>query len=163
MLLREQRERETFLLNYCCSSTFLSLRSLLLLLFQVAENIKEFFHHEGIHSTTIQPEFVQYNGAPSPDADSGAATAFAALQALNSEDCALACPKGPSGQPAQDCDSSKCCPTPKSASNTPSAVRRPTAFASPGLDGSNSQQAVASKFEVEDSPHAAESQNLVTA
>jgi len=26
---------------------------------QVAEQIKSFFHNEGIHSTTIQPEFVQ--------------------------------------------------------------------------------------------------------
>ena len=25
---------------------------------QVAEKVKEFFHNEGIHSTTIQPEFV---------------------------------------------------------------------------------------------------------
>lgn len=25
---------------------------------QIAEKVKEFFHNEGIHSTTIQPEFV---------------------------------------------------------------------------------------------------------
>lgn len=135
---------------------------------KVAENIKEFFHHEGIHSTTIQPEFVQYNGAPSPsaasDVNAAAIAAFGAAQALNDDDCALSCPKGPSGLPAQDCDSSKCCPTPKSASNTPSTVRRPTTFASPGLDGSNGQ--AETKFEVdESSPHeeAAESQNLVSA
>lgn len=24
----------------------------------IAERIKDFFHHEGIHSTTIQPEFI---------------------------------------------------------------------------------------------------------
>ena len=29
---------------------------------QIAENVKEFFHNEGIHSTTIQPEFVEVNG-----------------------------------------------------------------------------------------------------
>ena len=29
---------------------------------KVAEQIKVFFHHEGIHSTTIQPEFVEVNG-----------------------------------------------------------------------------------------------------
>ena len=29
---------------------------------QIAENVKEFFHNEGIHSTTIQPEFVEFNG-----------------------------------------------------------------------------------------------------
>jgi zinc transporter 1 len=28
---------------------------------KVAENIKEFFHNEGIHSTTIQPEFVDFH------------------------------------------------------------------------------------------------------
>ena len=26
---------------------------------KIAENVKEFFHREGIHSTTIQPEFVE--------------------------------------------------------------------------------------------------------
>ncbi|XP_077516808.1 proton-coupled zinc antiporter SLC30A1-like isoform X3 [Amblyomma americanum] len=29
---------------------------------QIAERVKEFFHNEGIHSTTIQPEFVQLEG-----------------------------------------------------------------------------------------------------
>ena len=29
---------------------------------KIAENVKEFFHNEGIHSTTIQPEFVEFNG-----------------------------------------------------------------------------------------------------
>jgi zinc transporter 1 len=24
----------------------------------IAERVKDFFHHEGIHSTTIQPEFI---------------------------------------------------------------------------------------------------------
>lgn len=28
---------------------------------QVAGKIKELFHNEGIHSTTIQPEFVEVN------------------------------------------------------------------------------------------------------
>lgn len=27
---------------------------------QIAEKVKEFFHNEGIHSTTIQPEFVDF-------------------------------------------------------------------------------------------------------
>lgn len=26
---------------------------------KIAEKVKEFFHNEGIHSTTIQPEFVE--------------------------------------------------------------------------------------------------------
>ena len=34
---------------------------------QVAENIKEFFHNEGIHSTTIQPEFIDYHSGDSDD------------------------------------------------------------------------------------------------
>lgn len=29
---------------------------------QIAEKVKEFFHNEGIHSTTIQPEFVDISG-----------------------------------------------------------------------------------------------------
>jgi zinc transporter 1 len=28
---------------------------------KIAERVKEFFHNEGIHSTTIQPEFVEMN------------------------------------------------------------------------------------------------------
>lgn len=28
---------------------------------KLAEKVKEFFHNEGIHSTTIQPEFVEVN------------------------------------------------------------------------------------------------------
>ena len=31
-------------------------------IFQIAEKVKEFFHNEGIHSTTIQPEFVEVKG-----------------------------------------------------------------------------------------------------
>ena len=34
----------------------------LYVILQIAENVKEFFHNEGIHSTTIQPEFVEVNG-----------------------------------------------------------------------------------------------------
>ena len=97
--------------------------------FQVAENIKEFFHKEGIHSTTIQPEFVDYH----PTADS-----------KGDEDCVLNCPPGPGSIPAPACEASKCCPpastttasngnlknqTSKSAQNTPTRSRsRPTSF-----------------------------------
>ena len=28
---------------------------------KIAEQVKEFFHNEGIHSTTIQPEFIDVN------------------------------------------------------------------------------------------------------
>lgn len=30
---------------------------------QIAEKVKKFFHNEGIHSTTIQPEFVELSEA----------------------------------------------------------------------------------------------------
>jgi len=96
---------------------------------KVAENIKEFFHKEGIHSTTIQPEFVDYH----PASDSAGTM---------DEDCVLNCPKGPGSLPAQACEASKCCPpasaaasngnlkrqTSKSAQNTPTTSRRPTSF-----------------------------------
>jgi len=38
---------------------------------KIAEKVKEFFHNEGIHSTTIQPEFVEMNevGVLSKDSD----------------------------------------------------------------------------------------------
>merc|ERR1719356_79484 len=61
---------------------------------QVAEKVKEFFHNEGIHSTTIQPEFVE---AAEPTGSISSA-----------EDCMLACPKPKTTD--QGCDASKCCP-----------------------------------------------------
>lgn len=61
---------------------------------QVAEKVKEFFHNEGIHSTTIQPEFVE--------------TAEPTGSISSTEDCMLSCPKGPLTNPG--CDASKCCP-----------------------------------------------------
>ena len=100
---------------------------------QVAENIKEFFHNEGIHSTTIQPEFVDFHQQP---ADGN-----------GNEDCVLSCPKGPGALPAPDCEALKCCKPPveatnsngssnghnlkrssRSAQNTPTTARRPTSF-----------------------------------
>jgi len=59
----------------------------------VAERVKEFFHNEGIHSTTIQPEFVE--------------TAEPTGSISSTEDCQLPCPKKPTDQ---GCDASKCCP-----------------------------------------------------
>lgn len=72
---------------------------------EVAEKVKEFFHNEGIHSTTIQPEFVE---------------TVAMGQISSSEDCMLACPKGPGGAAAAGgCEASKCCPP---VSKTPSTA-----------------------------------------
>ena len=92
-------------------------------LLQVAENIKEFFHREGIHSTTVQPEFVDYH----PASANAATTA--------DEDCVLDCPKGPGSNPIPDCEASKCCSngdlkkqTSKSLQSTPTNSRRPTSF-----------------------------------
>ena len=50
-----------------------------LILIKVAEKVKEFFHHEGIHSTTIQPEFVE--------------TELNSSTLASSDDCVLSCPK----------------------------------------------------------------------
>jgi len=66
---------------------------------QVAERVKEFFHNEGIHSTTIQPEFVETG--PGEMRDGSVASA---------EDCMLACPKPSPGLSSAPCDMSKCCP-----------------------------------------------------
>jgi len=100
---------------------------------KVAENIKEFFHNEGIHSTTIQPEFVDFHQQP---ADGN-----------GNEDCVLSCSK----VVEKDCEALKCCTKDKveatnsngssnsssghnlkrssrSAQNTPTSARRPTSF-----------------------------------
>lgn len=71
---------------------------------QVAEKVKEFFHNEGIHSTTIQPEFVETAGAEPTGSIS------------STEDCMLSCPKGPTTAPG--CDASKCCPPASRVSST---------------------------------------------
>ncbi|XP_025834742.1 zinc transporter 1 isoform X4 [Agrilus planipennis] len=56
----------------------------------IAEKVKEFFHNEGIHSTTIQPEFVDYQF---PAADE---------QEIS---CVLDCPKAEN----YDCVQNTCC------------------------------------------------------
>jgi len=73
---------------------------------QVAEKVKEFFHNEGIHSTTIQPEFIE--------------TADALGSISSTEDCMLACPKGPLTAP--DCHASTCCPPVLRSPRRPSSV-----------------------------------------
>ncbi|XP_026684533.1 zinc transporter 1-like [Diaphorina citri] len=62
---------------------------------KLAEKVKEFFHNEGIHSTTIQPEFVEL-------------TEFAENKVSEdpSEDCVLDCPKYDTEKP---CALSTCC------------------------------------------------------
>ena len=86
-------------------------------LFQIAENIKEFFHDEGIHSTTIQPEFVDYHTPAESNGSEG--------------DCMISCPKGPGLVLAPACEASVCCPPlsngkrSRSTQNTPTTSRRP--------------------------------------
>jgi hypothetical protein len=86
---------------------------------QIAENVKEFFHNEGIHSTTIQPEFVESMDAASMSA---------------SEDCAIACPRDPT-QEEPSCQANKCCPPQKSSQNTPVTERRANGFEVNGESG----------------------------
>lgn len=62
---------------------------------KIAEKVKEFFHNEGIHSTTIQPEFVDYQDYPKSSDEAGLP-----------EDCVLDCPKG---TPSETCVQNTCC------------------------------------------------------
>jgi len=96
---------------------------------KMAENIKEFFHNNGIHSTTIQPEFVDCNGYV--DSLGGGGSEFdKRSEKISDMDCALSCPKDP-GKSEPNCVASQCCPDPqgstketKSEQNTPTAKRR---------------------------------------
>lgn len=62
---------------------------------KIAEKVKEFFHNEGIHSTTIQPEFIDYQDYPRSSADTE-----------QTEDCVLDCPKS---TPNDTCVHNTCC------------------------------------------------------
>ncbi|KRT78835.1 hypothetical protein AMK59_8296 [Oryctes borbonicus] len=72
---------------------------------KIASKVKEFFHNEGIHSTTIQPEFIDYSDYPE-SADDGEQT----------EDCVLDCPKTNS----DTCVLNTCCGPSKQGRDTPS-------------------------------------------
>ncbi|CAH0560216.1 unnamed protein product [Brassicogethes aeneus] len=66
----------------------------------IAEKVKEFFHNEGIHSTTIQPEFIDYSSElphSSMDLDQ--------CGPIN-EDCVLDCPKT---NETDNCLQNTCC------------------------------------------------------
>lgn len=71
---------------------------------KIAEKVKEFFHNEGIHSTTIQPEFIEVNDFLQD-----------AIQPAPSEDCVLDCPKTD-----KPCTLSTCCGPSKHGRDTPS-------------------------------------------
>nr|CAG4638582.1 EOG090X09D3 [Cyclestheria hislopi] len=65
---------------------------------KIAEKVKEFFHNEGIHSTTIQPEFIEL-----PDESTS-----------ESESCALDCPSKD-----RTCAASTCCGPSKQGRDSP--------------------------------------------
>ncbi|XP_028966539.1 zinc transporter 1 [Galendromus occidentalis] len=68
---------------------------------RIAGKVKEFFHNEGIHSTTIQPEFIS-----------------AGEHYADSKDCSLECPL----DEVNNCVQQKCClaPTPPNQKGSPS-------------------------------------------
>uniref|UniRef100_A0A8D8LKA6 Zinc/cadmium resistance protein n=1 Tax=Cacopsylla melanoneura TaxID=428564 RepID=A0A8D8LKA6_9HEMI len=73
---------------------------------KLAEKVKEFFHNEGIHSTTIQPEFVEITEF----------TENKVSELDPSEDCVLDCPKSDTEKP---CALSTCCGPSKQGRDSP--------------------------------------------
>ncbi|KAF2905976.1 hypothetical protein ILUMI_00207 [Ignelater luminosus] len=78
---------------------------------RIAEKVKEFFHNEGIHSTTIQPEFVDYRELPE-STEEGEQT----------EDCVLHCPTTTA---SDTCVLNTCCGPSKQGRDTPSPADTP--------------------------------------
>ncbi|XP_068908335.1 uncharacterized protein ZnT63C isoform X1 [Tenebrio molitor] len=77
---------------------------------KIAEKVKEFFHNEGIHSTTIQPEFIDFRACPEiTDND-------------QTEDCVLDCPKTTD---SDNCVQNTCCGPSKQGRETPSPNNTP--------------------------------------
>ena len=72
----------------------------------LAEKIKKMFHEEGIHSTTIQPEFVEFE-----DDDASASLDSA-------EDCILDCPS----KDKEGCVANTCCGPSKQVTSVPRAL-----------------------------------------
>ena len=89
---------------------------------QVAENIKEFFHNNGIHSTTIQPEFLDTNGYVIHGDGIESDERERSDKIMNDQDCALTCPKDEE-KLEPNCQASKCCPDPKQARSEPSTPK----------------------------------------
>jgi zinc transporter 1 len=54
---------------------------------KLAEKVKEFFHNEGIHSTTIQPEFVEVNEVSGTGIQSGSISDFSSIITNQSSSC----------------------------------------------------------------------------
>ena len=92
----------------------------------MAENVKEFFHNNGIHSTTIQPEFVENNGRKPSNSGgllSESGPADGGGDGAELEDCALECPPDSEGEKPDSCKASVCCPEPKNSAGGGSGDR----------------------------------------
>ncbi|XP_060532436.1 proton-coupled zinc antiporter SLC30A1 isoform X2 [Cylas formicarius] len=76
---------------------------------KIAEKVKEFFHNEGIHSTTIQPEFIDYTDIP---------TSSKGTQEQATEDCVLDCPR--TSNELNNCQKNTCCGPSKQDANSSS-------------------------------------------
>lgn len=82
---------------------------------KIAEKVKEFFHNEGIHSTTIQPEFVEIETLNSYSGSDGISTS---LNGSATQDCcALDCPT----TDESSCIKATCCQNNNTIKNPPSS------------------------------------------
>lgn len=71
---------------------------------KIAEKVKEFFHNEGIHSTTIQPEFIEFENLQSVLGSDGISRMKNNEKGSQEESCALDCPTSDEG-----CIRATCC------------------------------------------------------
>lgn len=82
---------------------------------KIAEKVKEFFHNEGIHSTTIQPEFVEIEGINSYSGSDGISNS---LNGSATQDCcALDCPT----TDESNCIKATCCQNNNTIKNQPAS------------------------------------------
>ncbi|XP_053690134.1 proton-coupled zinc antiporter SLC30A1 [Sabethes cyaneus] len=82
---------------------------------KIAEKVKEFFHNEGIHSTTIQPEFVEIEALNSYSGSDGISNS---LNGSATQDCcALDCPT----TDESNCIKATCCQNNNTIKNQPSS------------------------------------------
>lgn len=75
---------------------------------KIAEKVKEFFHNEGIHSTTIQPEFIEIENLHSILGSDGIPRMKTNENGSQEESCALDCPTSDEGN-QNNCARATCC------------------------------------------------------
>jgi len=85
---------------------------------KIAEKVKEFFHHEGIHSTTIQPEFVEIETYNSYSGSDGISTS---LKINDSDCCEIPCPITEDAS----CVKATCCQDDNTKTQLPSSTSSP--------------------------------------